>query len=268
VGKEEMKGDDYKIHGQYYEGAYDSIADLVDLPFYVEEASRSAGPILEIGCGTGRITKAIANLGKEVVGVDSSAAMLEMLHNSIKGKDIQKLIEFKEADLRELELGRKFPLIIAPFRVLQHMYTLQDQKSAFARIREHLEPCGRVIFDVFYPRFDFVYSGIGEAIQELDWQDSKGNRITRTFVKDSFDKIEQSFEGRFIYRTFDEGACIKEESTPLKMSCYTVPHIQLLLDASGLQAIETFGTFGRTPLDNSSKEIIIVAGKKGFQPGT
>jgi len=257
----QMKEDDYKIHARYYDGAYDSKADLVDLPFYVGEASKSDGPILEVGCGTGRITKAIADLGKEVVGVDASATMLEILKKSIEGKEVENLIQLIEGDLRTLQLGRKFPLIILPFRVLQHMYTLEDQKSAFERISAHLEPGGAVIFDVFHPRFESVYSGVGEAIEDLSWQDNNGNRVTRTFVKDRFDKVDQTFEGRFIYRTFKADACIKEDVTPLKMACYTVPHITLLLDGAGLEARKRFGGFDRAPLDNAAREIIVVAGK-------
>ena len=71
--------DSYCLSAKYYDGAYSSMKDLVDAPFYVELAKQSGGPVLEVGCGTGRVLVPIAREGIEIHGVDNSGPMLEIL---------------------------------------------------------------------------------------------------------------------------------------------------------------------------------------------
>ena len=257
-----MSEDEYEVHARYYDAAYEVNKSLVDLPFYLKEAEKSPGPILEIGCGTGRITKEIAKLGKEVIAVDSSAAMLGILRDKLQVSDLAGRIHLQKGDIRQLELNRKFPLIILPFRVLQHLYCLEDQVNAFKNVTKHLEPGGRVIFDVFYPQFHLIYGKIGELVEEfeLTGKDGEGKRLRRTYIKDRVDKIEQSYEGRFIYQIFAGKDCLKEEIKSIKMAFYTVPHLKLLLRLAGLQLLKSYGTFAKRPLDNTAQEIIIIAG--------
>ncbi len=254
----EMNDDDYRIDAIYYDGAYDSVETLVDIPFYVEAAKRTGGPVLELGCGTGRISREIARAGIDIVGIDASASMLEIFRQHLRGEDaaLAGRIQLKEGDLRTVDLERTFPLIILPFRVLQHMYTLEDQKRAFATIARHMEAGSTALFDVFLPRFERVYSGIGEVDDQTEWTTGDGKRIVRIFIKDSIDKIEQSFAGRFIYRTYTGEELEKEETTTLKMVCHTPPQLRLLCERADLEVVETFGSFARTPLDNEASNII------------
>jgi SAM-dependent methyltransferase len=256
--------DDYRINAIYYDGAYDSVEALVDVPFYVEEAKRAGGPVLELGCGTGRVSREIARTGIDVVGIDSSPSMLEIFRQHLGDEDaaLADRIRLRDGDLRTVDLERTFPLVILPFRVLQHMYTLDDQKRAFATIARHMDAESVALFDVFFPRFERVYSGIGEVDDQMEWRTADGKRIERTFIKDSIDKIEQSFAGRFIYRTYEGEELEKEETTSLKMVCYTPPQLRLLCELTGLEVAETFGSFARVPLDNEASNIIFRLGKK------
>ena len=136
---------------------YDSAPDLYDLqyatyrddvPFYLRLADEYGGPVLELGCGTGRGTEALARAGHAVVAVDASAAMLERAAERLAGYDQVSLVH---ADMRELSLGRAFPLAIAPFNTLMHLYTPADQDEALAAVLAHLEPAGTFAFDVYQP---------------------------------------------------------------------------------------------------------------------
>lgn len=124
-----------------------------DVDFYVKLAKRSGGPVLELGVGTGRIALALADAGIDVVGVDISAAMLARANERVakKPRRIRERIELREGDMRALRLGRRFPLVIAPFNALQHLYDDEDLESALASCRRHLAPDGRFAFDVLMP---------------------------------------------------------------------------------------------------------------------
>ena len=78
-----MPEDVYEAGAEYYDSAYTAKTDLVDQAFYVDLATRTGGPVLELGCGTGRITLPIAERGIDITGVDSSSSMLQVLHNKL-----------------------------------------------------------------------------------------------------------------------------------------------------------------------------------------
>jgi SAM-dependent methyltransferase len=137
---------------------YDSIAELYDpwsasvvedVAFYLEEARRSGGPVVELGVGTGRIAVPIAADGIRVIGVDSSRGMLEVCARraALAGVDI----DLRVGDLREPLVAELVPLVICPFRSLLHMHTDEDRRMVLTAAYELLRPDGRFVFDVFAP---------------------------------------------------------------------------------------------------------------------
>jgi SAM-dependent methyltransferase len=134
---------------------YDALnSDLVaDIPFYVEEAKRAGGPVLELACGTGRLTIPIVQIGVGIFGLDLSASMLA--HARTKANAASVKIQFVEADCRDFDLGRQFALIFMAFNSMQHLHDYASQAALFANVRKHLAEGGRVIFDVFNPRMGF-----------------------------------------------------------------------------------------------------------------
>ena len=138
---------------------YDSVYAYVrqDLPFYVEEAVASGGPVLELGCGTGRVAVAVAKAGVDVVGLDSSPEMLEEAqHKADSLPDGSGTLTLAHADMRSFELHRTFPLVIVPFRGILSLLTVEDQTSTLLNVRRHLAPGGRLVFNVFVPDLDML----------------------------------------------------------------------------------------------------------------
>src|SRR3954452_15685819 len=115
--------------------AYDAIARVYDpwsvsvtedVPFYLAEAERSGGPVLELGVGTGRIAVPIAAAGIEVIGVDLSAGMLEVARERAELAGVQ--IDLRQGDMRDPPVQGQFPLVLCPFRSLLHMETDEDRR--------------------------------------------------------------------------------------------------------------------------------------------
>jgi SAM-dependent methyltransferase len=142
---------------------YDAIAELYDpwsasvtedVAFYLEEARRAGGPVVELGVGTGRIAIPIAADGIRVIGVDSSAGMLEVCRRraQLAGVDL----DLRHGDLREPPVTERVPLVICPFRSFLHLHTDGDRRRALASARELLLRGGRLVFDVFTPGADDV----------------------------------------------------------------------------------------------------------------
>jgi SAM-dependent methyltransferase len=260
--------DSYDISAKHYDAAYAKFAEkqvLVDLPFYVDLAKRSGGPVLEIGCGTGRVLLSIAREGIEIDGVDNSPAMLQVLkaRMQLEPSVVRARANVHVADMRRFQLGKKYPLAIIPFRPMQHMYTLADQVGALMTVAAHLHENGLLAFDVFFPQFEMIPAGIGEEALDCEWSvDSlPPTTIRRYFRKESFDKVRQTFSGTFIFRTYQSEALVREEIEPLKMSYYTYPHLRALFLLAGLEPVEEYGSFAKTRLDNTASAMIFVLKK-------
>jgi SAM-dependent methyltransferase len=114
--------------------------------FYLEEARRWGGRVLELGCGSGRLTIPIAQAGLEVVGLDLSLAMLERAR--AKATEARLKVEFVEADMRSFDLPGKFSAILIPGNSLLHLHAIDDLKQCLESVRRHLAPGGRLIFDI------------------------------------------------------------------------------------------------------------------------
>jgi SAM-dependent methyltransferase len=252
--------DSYRVSAKYYDGAYAAMKDLVDTAFYCELARQYRGPVLEIGCGTGRILRAIAREGIEIHGVDNSAPMLATLKESLAREtpEVRDRISLHAGDMRDFRLGRRFPLVTIPFRPMQHMYTVTDQVRALTSAAAHLQNDGILAFDVFYPKFERLPLRIGEEQLEAEWSSEPGTVIRRFFRKDSFDKIQQRFTITFIFRVYRDDQLTREEQETFSMSYYTYPHLRALFLLAGLEPIAEYGSFSKTPLDNDSEEMIFL----------
>jgi SAM-dependent methyltransferase len=136
----------------YYTQAYrDRSADVA---YYVALARRAKGPVLEYGVGNGRVALPLARAGVTLVGVDASAPMLSDLKTQLgkEAPEVRARVRLREGDMRRVQLKQRFALVIAPFNTLLHLYTRRDVERFLQRVREHLAPGGRFVFDYSMPR--------------------------------------------------------------------------------------------------------------------
>ena len=257
-----MIDDPYGSGAKHYDAAYSVKEDLVDRDFYLDLANEYGGPVLEFGCGTGRITLPLAQQGVDVTGMDASHSMLEVLRAKLtkESESVRRRTRVIEGDFRTYYLGDQFSLVVIPFRPMQHMYTTKDQLAALQNARRHLADDGILAFDVFNPSFAKILTGTGEEYLDLEWpaQDGTDRMVRRYFVKDEIDLINLNFSGRFIFRLCEDDKVLSEEAQPLKMSFYTYPHLKLLFHAAGLESVEEFGSFDRRPIGPEAPEMIFL----------
>jgi hypothetical protein len=187
----------------------------------------------------------------------NSVETLNVLQDKLRQelKNVRELVSFSHGDIRTLRSNREYPLVIMPFRPLQHMYTVEDQVAALQTAALHLKDGGTLVFDVFYPKFDSLNSKVGQEFLELEWTpQSDSSKVMRRYLrKESADKINQNFTATFIFRTYQGERLLQEETKSLKMSYYTYPHLRSLFLLTGLEIVEEYGSFERTPLDNEAQ---------------
>jgi len=191
-----MLSDDYSVVAEFYDYIV-PYRDRQDVAFFVEQARRSGGPVLELGCGSGRILFPTAEAGIEIVGLDGAPAMLSVCRAKLARQpaSVQARIELVEGDMRRFKLGRKFALVTLPFRPFQHLLTVADQLDCLAAIRDHLAERGRLIFDVFNPSLEFLTAPCPtESISEPPFtmpDGRKGQRYPRILARDLASQVQQ-----------------------------------------------------------------------------
>jgi SAM-dependent methyltransferase len=154
--------------------AYDAIARLYDpwsrgvvedIGFYVDEALDAGGPVVELGVGTGRIAIPTAAAGVEVIGVDSSAGMLEVCAAEARKAGVAELLDLRQGDLRRPPVDERVSLVTCPFRAYLHLASDEDRLEALGAARALLRPGGRLVFDVFRPSQDDIDATHGRWIE-------------------------------------------------------------------------------------------------------
>lgn len=172
---------------------YDNIARLYDpwsrsvvedVGFYVEHAVAAGGPVVELGVGTGRIAVPTAVAGVRVIGVDSSAGMLEVARERAELAGVSELVDLRLGDLRKPPVRGRFPLVTSPFRALLHMETDADRRAALRAARRLLADDGRFVFDVFEPGEDDIADTHGRWLEREPgiWERADWREDTRTLV--------------------------------------------------------------------------------------
>ncbi len=171
--------------------AYDAIAELYDpwsasvtedVGFYLAEARRSGGPVVELGVGTGRIAIPLAADGIRVIGIDSSRAMLELCARRAGLAGIE--LDLRLGDLQEPPVPERVPLVIVPFRSYLHLHTDADRRRALAAVHAVLVPGGRLVFDVFAPAPDDIEETQGRWLEREPgiWERAEWDTEARTLT--------------------------------------------------------------------------------------
>ena len=203
-----------------------SASVVEDVPFYLDEAVRSGGPVLELGVGTGRIAIPIAAAGVEVVGVDLSEGMLEVAREQAALAGVT--VDLRHGDMRDPPVEGTFPLVIVPFRSMLHMETDADRRKALGAVRRLLAPGGRFVFDVFAPAADDIEDTHGRWIEREPgiWERADWNEETRTLV----------------LRVRNESA-----ESEMSLAWLSMPEWRLLLAQEGFEVEALYGWFDRSP---------------------
>ena len=143
------------------------------------------------------------------------------------------------------------------------MHTVEDQLSALRTAALHLTNTGILVFDVFYPKLEVIHAKMGEEVAEMEWTPGSDSAtvVRRYFRKDSVDKINQTFNFTFIYRTLRAGELILEEIETFQLTYFTYPHLRALFLLARLEVIAEYGSFAKTPLDNTAEQMIFLLRK-------
>lgn len=209
--------------------------------FYRKEAQRSSGPVLELACGTGRLTIPLARDGHEVVGLDASPAMLALARR--KAEQASAPAVFVQGDMRAFDLGRRFGLVLISCNSLSHLVEPDDLRSCFAAVRRHLAPGGVLAFDVVLPSPRDLVAPEGGA-RRLDAGPNPSSAI-QAEERVEYDPVRQVRTAHWSVRPPGRAPIAL---APLVQRLFFPNELPLLLGAAGLELVARHGDFARNPL--------------------
>lgn len=237
---------------ELYDEQYERYRD--DVGFYSTLVDDYGGPVLELGAGTGRLTSALARSGRQVVGIEPSAPMRLRGVARLQREGLTERVELLDGDMRTIELGRTFPLVIAPFNTLMHAYTLADQDATLASVERHLAPGGAFAFDLFTPRF----GPLGVLRREQEWAGVGGER-SELFVLQHHRPDSQTIESRYYLDTVAGDGSLSRKTAVLSQRYYTRFEIERALRQAGFGSLVLFGDFSRIPYTHQAPLLVGVA---------
>ena len=249
--------DRYDIYARFYDLDFGE-ADA-DLFMYQQFASRCGSPILELGCGTGRVLLPLARQGYQITGVDLSLPMLEVARSKVAAEDLSGQVTLSRQDMRELELDDRFNMAFAAINSFMHLLSTGDQLAALARIRTHLNPGGLLILDLFNPDLSRLLEARGQVgLAKVITDPDTGHRLMR-FHSDKVDLGEQTIHVTFVMDELDSEGNVQRTLFPFSIRYLFRFELELLLRHAGFEIEAIYGTYDLDEFDGDSPKMIAVA---------
>jgi SAM-dependent methyltransferase len=251
---------------------YDAVYGVRDdTGFWLAVAAGVDGPVLELGCGTGRVLIPLARAGHEVTGLDLAPHMIERARAKLRAEspEVRGRLRLVVGDMTSFDLGSRFALITIPFAGFQHLRTVEQQLACLDCCRCHLLSRGKLVLDLPNPdpappsHAQDQGPTDGEATaQVVDWTDGRRVRWWGTVV--AYDRLLQCNEYELTYEIIGPDATTRRltERFPLRyIFRYELEH---LLVRAGFDLAFLYGDYDRSAFGEESPALIAVA--EAFEP--
>lgn len=245
----------FYINGQHYDAMIKSRNSYSAVPFYVRQAKKYGGPVLELACGTGRITIPIAKEEIRIVGLDFSPKMLiQAKRNSMKNN---LDIEWIEADMRNFKLKQKFSLIIMPGAAMNWILENRDIENCLKCIKKHLNRNGRFIFNIFNPNLEILQRDPSNKDYVYNYPNPSGEGVVLVSESNRYDKATQINYIKSYHRIEN-----KEIVKDLKLRMFFPQELDAVLYYNDFIIDDKYGTFDEKPFLSESNDQIVICHKK------
>jgi SAM-dependent methyltransferase len=257
--------------GADFEDPYADLPDLYDLEhagfsddveLYLRLAEVVGDPVLELGCGTGRVLVPLAAAGHRITGIDRSRPMLDRARAFLQthASTLSRRVTLFEGSLTEAESapGGPFGLVIFSLNGLMHLPTLAGQRAALASARRALDPRGMLVIDVLNPTPELLTTFDGRVQHEGSWREPDGTVIDR-FSARTHDAAAQRIDTELWYDLTDREGHIRRVRSGFPMRYLVASELALLLEVSGFVEWKPYGSYDLDPFDDRSDRLIVTA---------
>lgn len=232
----------------------------VDLDFYREAASRTTGPVLELACGTGRISIPLAKDGHEVWALDLSAPMLAEFARKAAAlpPEVRNRLNVVQGSMSDFTIPRQFDLIIIPFRAFQALTQDGDASACLQAVRRHLASDGVFILDTF--KVDSGETIACSNTEQTDWErvdPRTGQTVRRARRMPVVDTSKQIIYPEVIVYTTHQDGSVARHVDRLALRYYYEYQMQVLLLTHGFRIEAAYGSYDKRPVASGSELLYV-----------
>ena len=237
---------------KFYDVIYDKLRTSVDFNYYLNKILECKGPVLEVGVGTGRIFKEALKKGADIYGIDVSRSMIDVLRSNLPEESHNRVFV---KDARDFNLGVKFDLIVMPFRTFSHFTDTDDQLKVLNNIHHHLNPDGKLIFDVFNPDLSLMAEGL-DNFTDFEGEYEAGKTVKRIVSMDT-DFAHQLINTKYKFE-WNDGSKSETSEWDSLLRYFCRYELENLIRLSNLRLINIYGDFEEGSITNVSKDFVVV----------
>lgn len=245
---------------RFYDGDYRDYED--DLPLLTDLAATYGDPILELGCGTGRVLLALGMAGYSIHGVDLSQALLSVAQAKIEAASLKHKICLYRGDIRDFDLSQKdYAFAFATSNTLMHCRSQSEQIMCLKTAYRHMRSDGILLIDLFNP--DVVALSAISGLCELAdmWHDDQENQVIKWSIR-SVDIGRQQQETTFIYEEIDAAGRSTRTTCSFSLRFIWPSEAKLMLEQAGFELLKIWGSFEGGAYDDQSERLILLAQKR------
>lgn len=239
------------LDGRHYDAKIRSRGRFEDIPFYILQAKEYGGPVLELACGTGRVTIPIAQKDISITGLDFLNPMLKEAKRKSNEKGVK--IEWIEADMTNFNLSKKYNLILMPGCAFNWLLDIESVEKCLTCVKKHLNPNTVFIFDAFNPDLNILVRDPSKTYPNAEYQDPDGRGLVIVSENTEYDKANQILLWRLSYSILK-----KPLSKEMKLRIFFPQELDTLLKYNGFKIYEKYGDFDQTPFTSESRRQIFI----------
>lgn len=228
-----------------------------DIQFYQELLERFGDPVLELACGTGRISIPLAEKGWAITGLDVSEGMLEQARRKTAEKGVS--VEWILADCRTFSLNKSYKLILFPFNSIAHLHDRESIEACFTCVRNHLSEEGYFVIDFFNPRLDILLRDSSRRYPVFTYLDPDGNGTVVVTENNVYDDASQINMIKWYYQFSNREEEIVEE---LNMRMFFPQELDALLYYNGFSVESRYGNYNRETFQTGSPKHLVVCRRR------
>jgi SAM-dependent methyltransferase len=247
----------YALLARYYD--LENADFTEDLDFWLDLADEYGDPVLELGCGTGRVLLNLARRGHAVTGVDNSPEMLARLQAKLNAASHRHLPHppvLLPAGMEAFEAAGPFRLAVMPFNTFMHLLTLEAQLAVLTRVRQHLAPGAALALDLINPAEAYAAQEQGLTL-ERTFPD--GDHTVQQFASVALDRAAQLARITWLYDDTSPDGNLQRTIVPLTLR-YTFPgEMRLLLERASFTLAHLYGDYDRSPYEEGAPRLLVLA---------
>jgi SAM-dependent methyltransferase len=237
---------------------YDAIFDQFQIDIEFWKSAAPPGPVLDLGCGTGRVTIPLLQMGLEVEGADASEPMLARFREKAAGLGFD--VKTYLCEMHTFRSPRRYATIVCAFNSFAHNFTAEMQIATLRACRKHLAPGGKLVLHMSLPPPSMWLEAEGPPVLECEVAIRGTGRKLQLWDRRTLNRVEQTQHSVNELRVLGAGGeTIESFIGETDVKWITKPEMELLLRAAGFEKFEILGGFDRRPIARDSDEMLVFA---------